>query len=233
MNNESYCPYCLCFIGTDPLKHEIDRIPFTKITVENSFKENSEIPLTLEDVGDVDSWQLLVLTTKQCPMCNALIEKHTDDCDQMYCVLCKTVWSWKSKKIIKNNTDIHNSYYFDRLCTIDRSIPQFENPMYSYVMNKIIKCLQILDRTYEMFTVGLFENRVAYIGERINSHEFSNEIFEIYKTRDRNLAIKSVLENFVLIATSDNFDGVKLIHHDRLRAVDEKYSLSPLKLPYC
>jgi hypothetical protein len=49
---------------------------------------------------------------KSCPKCSNLIEKEDIGCDQMFCILCNTVFSWETGLIFDVTTKIHNPDYY-------------------------------------------------------------------------------------------------------------------------
>jgi len=53
--------------------------------------------------------KLLAADTKACPTCHTQIYK-IDGCDQMWCTLCHTAFSWRTGKI---ETKIHNPHYYE------------------------------------------------------------------------------------------------------------------------
>ena len=56
---------------------------------------------------NVASVALLKTDTKPCPNCKVLVHK-TEGCDQMFCTLCKRLWSWNSGQF---ETRGHNPHY--------------------------------------------------------------------------------------------------------------------------
>jgi len=59
----------------------------------------------------IKSIKMIESETKKCPRCNINISK-IDGCDQMWCVQCKTTFSWNTGNII-NVLNIHNPHYIE------------------------------------------------------------------------------------------------------------------------
>ena len=57
----------------------------------------------------VATTKLLASDTKACPTCHTNIHK-IDGCDQMWCTMCHTAFSWRTGKI---ETKIHNPHYYE------------------------------------------------------------------------------------------------------------------------
>jgi hypothetical protein len=63
---------------------------------------------------NVETAKLLANDTKSCPSCGTGIHK-LEGCDQMFCTMCHTGFSWKTGRI---ETNIHNPHYYEWLASI-------------------------------------------------------------------------------------------------------------------
>ena len=72
-------------------------------------KTTQEIDEHVCNPENVETIKLLRLDTKPCPECGVYIYK-TEGCDQMFCVSCKQLWSWKTGRIEERG---HNPHYLD------------------------------------------------------------------------------------------------------------------------
>jgi len=61
------------------------------------------------DANELATAKLLDKDTKCCPKCSTGIFK-IDGCDQMWCTICHTAFSWKTSKI---ETNIHNPHFYE------------------------------------------------------------------------------------------------------------------------
>tara|TARA_B110000259_G_scaffold187621_1_gene242549 strand:+ start:17008 stop:18576 length:1569 start_codon:yes stop_codon:yes gene_type:complete len=72
----------------------------------------TELPYHECNKDDVKTARLLAKECKNCPKCSAPIYK-IDGCDQMWCIECKTAFSWRSGEIIRGH--FHNPHYYEWL----------------------------------------------------------------------------------------------------------------------
>lgn len=93
-NNDHKCGICTCEICNK----------CHGILVESSIHSCKQ--------DDIESVKTISKETKPCPKCSIRIFK-IDGCDQMYCIECKTAFSWKTGQIEKGK--IHNPHYYDEL----------------------------------------------------------------------------------------------------------------------
>lgn len=69
---------------------------------------------------DVETAKILTTNTKPCPKCREMIFK-IDGCDQMWCTICHTAFSWKTGEVEKN---VHNPHYYEWMRRIGKEIPR-------------------------------------------------------------------------------------------------------------
>ena len=65
--------------------------------------------------------KLLAKDTRTCPTCASLIFK-IDGCDQMFCVQCRTAFSWRSGTVVTGA--IHNPHYYEWLRSNGAEVPR-------------------------------------------------------------------------------------------------------------
>ena len=70
---------------------------------------SAEVEQHVCNVDNVETVRLLRSDTKPCPSCGTYIHK-TEGCDQMFCISCKQLWSWKTGKIEERG---HNPHYLE------------------------------------------------------------------------------------------------------------------------
>lgn len=70
---------------------------------------SAEVEQHVCNPGNVETVRLLRSDTKPCPSCGVYIQK-TEGCDQMFCISCKQLWSWKTGKMEERG---HNPHYLE------------------------------------------------------------------------------------------------------------------------
>lgn len=73
----------------------------------------------------VETVKAISKDTKPCPKCGTLISKISG-CDQMWCIHCKTAFSWNTGRI--ETTVIHNPHYFQWMRDSGKTIPRRDAP---------------------------------------------------------------------------------------------------------
>jgi hypothetical protein len=73
--------------------------------------------------ANVDTAELLNKDTKSCPTCGVGIYK-IEGCDQMFCTMCHTAFSWRTGRI---ETHIHNPHYYELMRRMGGNIERNQN----------------------------------------------------------------------------------------------------------
>lgn len=60
-----------------------------------------------------NEFKLLKNKCKACPVCKMSIEKEEGGCDQMFCVVCKTTFSWITGRVLKDTEVHHNPHFYE------------------------------------------------------------------------------------------------------------------------
>jgi len=76
------------------------------------------------DPATVETIKVMKKETKNCPKCYTPIYK-LQGCDQMWCTMCKSAFSWTTGKII--NGPVHNPHYFEYLRSVGREEEEIFN----------------------------------------------------------------------------------------------------------
>lgn len=70
---------------------------------------SAEVEQHVCNSDNVETVRLLRSDTKPCPSCGTYIHK-TEGCDQMFCISCKQLWSWRTGRIEERG---HNPHYLE------------------------------------------------------------------------------------------------------------------------
>lgn len=196
--NEEKCCFCNSFI--DSIKREIGRqmslLAITKADLQKTTTSNS-----------VSSF--ISPTIKKCPVCNIYIEKEIDDCPQIYCINCKTVWSWTTMNIVTDINLVHNAQYFSNHQSSSDLIRS------NLIMNPtVLKCLNQLDKEEYRYTSDMYIYRVNFLNEQIDLAEFHNLIEDRFKLYNRHIRIGEILEKYTTGHMTESECELELIKYD-------------------
>lgn len=195
----------LCGIKACKECHEIIEI---KDKEKNTHKCNEH---TIETIKSIKT------NTKPCPTCGINIFK-IDGCDQMWCVECKTAFSWKSGKI--ETGVIHNPHFLQFQRINGGNIPR--NPLdvlcggipdnihfnghYQEVNRNedIIVSIRycVTHNTWETqnprdFNHGFMHIRIKYLINKIDLKKFSSEIYLLHKDEETYSRVRELKQMFV------------------------------------
>lgn len=179
-------------------------------------------PATLETI------EMIRKDTRNCPKCKVLIHKIIG-CNQMFCVQCKTPFSWTTGEIILGV--VHNPHYFEYLQQNPNANTQrreigdipcgglpdprmFLNSIKSVgicttlFMNALRICHHIEGYELPRYQNNGLENnrflRIQYLANEITLKEFKQKIQVRDKAHEKTIEIATVLNTCIVIA-SDMF----------------------------
>jgi hypothetical protein len=185
---------------------------------------------------NVKTAELLMKDSKPCPSCSAMIFK-IEGCDQMYCVMCHTAFSWNTGMIEKGL--IHNPHYYeiqrqlrggniprqpgDIPCGGAPAISEFFNHLHKVIGNGVTekKLMEKLRLYHHIEAVTLLkypvvqteelfrELRIQYMIKQISEETFKTKLQRIEKCADKNREISEVYRTYqnVLIDIFRNIMG--------------------------
>jgi hypothetical protein len=161
---------------------------------------------------DVSTVRLIRKETKPCPKCSTRISK-IDGCDQMWCVECKTAFSWKSGNIV--NGAIHNPHYYEFLRKTQGFVPRADNPCgeipplgtmrvtlrtvkdhirsHLFSFHRFLEEINWMSRRPNPYEEPLVQNRIYYLMNRIDFKKFTQKAFMYYQRSLRFQRISELL----------------------------------------
>jgi hypothetical protein len=207
------------------------------------------------DPDTVATVALLENDTKSCPSCGTGIHK-LEGCDQMFCTLCNTAFSWRTGRV---ETNIHNPHYFDWLRRTGGEVERnpneircgqeinraFVRTLVSYIRSKnfpndiILRVTNICEsiihfRCVEMDRYPLDrvlnnqDLRIQYLRNRISEGGFKIQIQRLEKKHQKNREIHNI---FALLNTT--VTDILYRFDDATKTVPESYSFDEEKRNVC
>lgn len=172
------------------------------------------------------SVQLIVKESKPCPKCGERISK-VDGCDQMWCTECHTAFSWTTGQQV--NGVVHNPHYYEFLRKQGNGVaPRNAGDVpcggipYYHTLSAAIRKLPLVTQNIIMsihrITAEINDQRlgnyqghfnvndngdlgVKYLLKDIDKEEMKSELAKREVKRNKQLAIRAVLEMFVTTST--------------------------------
>jgi hypothetical protein len=173
------------------------------------------------DPNEVATINELNKSTKPCPKCHAPIFK-TDGCNQMFCILCHTAFSWTSGQIELGV--IHNPEYFRLLRSGNIQDPRHRQnsgpcgPIPSYQIianicrNSELSVKKRIEIFYQQFvhhrnvTLPQYnqrqdrtQDRIKYLTGEYDEKKFKQKLYVFYQSNLRKREEQQILESFVVI----------------------------------
>lgn len=168
--------------------------------------------------ADVATAKLLAKDSKPCPNCAAIIYK-IDGCDQMFCTVCHTAFSWRTGRIETGR--VHNPHYYAYMRSRggggDREIGDIQcggipNMRHYYKSPRVSKIHRELVH-FEMVDMPRYTNinimnpnknlpwRVLYMLNELDEAAFKQKIQQVDKDLNKRLEIGQVATTFIQVVS--------------------------------
>jgi hypothetical protein len=163
---------------------------------------------------------LLANDTKSCPSCGEGIHK-IEGCDQMFCTMCHTGFSWRTGRI---ETNIHNPHYFEWLRRTGGEVPRNPNDIQcgreitntftrnmtstmrvkgidTELINRVMRiCESVIHFRYVVLIRFIGDHvlnnqdlRIQYLRNLISQDDFKTQIQRLDKKHQKNREIHNVM----------------------------------------
>ena len=194
--NKNACNKCHVSLDEADMKHECDK----------------EVVATIS---------FLKKDTKSCPSCRTPIHK-VEGCDQMYCTVCRTAFSWRSGKI--ETGVIHNPHFFEiqrnanngvvarnPLDVVCGGLPNYnevlmrmrsfgDDSLEWFPMESVYQVVTHIQEVelpkYITGEIDLTDLRVKYLMNELDEKKWISEIKKRYKQQEKNEEYKNILATF-------------------------------------
>lgn len=168
----------------------------------------------------IDTVKLLMHDTKNCPSCKSMIYK-IEGCDQMFCTVCQTAFSWRTGEIVHGR--IHNPHYYEYLRKNGGAgrevgdipcggIPphQLIRKLFKFNEDVIIDTIYALCIHVELVEIphynvnnvqGNLDLRIDYLNDVISLENFKRELQKREKAMNKKREISTILNTFVIVSS--------------------------------
>lgn len=186
------------------------------------------------DPDALASARLIARDSRACPGCASLIHK-IDGCDQMWCVVCRTAFSWRTGQVVTST--VHNPHYYewlrrtsgdeppprapgDVVCgglpgawDLDfalRRAPGLNEPRRKFVteFHRVVRHIQDIELRRLRTAFDADDNtdlRLAFLLHKIDETEWKRKLQQREKRRERDVAVRQIFEMYIAAAT-DSFN---------------------------
>jgi hypothetical protein len=220
---------------------------FTCNKCHNVIGTNKEIEHTC-DPANIATAELLNNDTKSCPTCGTGIHK-IEGCDQMFCTMCHTAFSWRTGRI---ETHIHNPHYYELMRRMGGNIQRnpnevicgreinhiFSRELFNEMKIRRIPrnqstyitdiCQQISHNRYDLLpryqvdhVLNHQDLRVAYLRKYIDETEFKVRL----QRMDKKTSVKREMYD-ILNVVQNAVTDILYRYHDKIVNMDTTYELS-------
>lgn len=192
---------------------------------KHTCKECLEVKLGDNHLCNPDSVataKLLFSDSKPCPGCGVVIFKIVG-CDQMYCVMCNTAFSWRSGSIVTGR--IHNPHYFEYLRNKNVTVREIGDVpcgglptrqsiipppalLYTDVWGAYMLCLHIQDVTMPTLAPrDTKQYRIDYLMKILSENELKASLQRVEKANSKRIEYRLIYSMFCDV-TIDLFRNV-------------------------
>lgn len=157
----------------------------------------------------VESVKLMKSESKPCPSCFTSISK-IDGCDQMFCTMCNTAFSWRSGSIVTGR--IHNPHYYDymrrrditirevgdELCGGLPALPTISEPTHRKIISGAHRLYYHIQEVTlpSLMTRTTEEARINYLMNKTSEPEFKRIIQRIDKANCKKTEFRLIFTMF-------------------------------------
>ena len=181
------------------------------------------------DEKNIASFQLIKKECKPCPTCRASIYR-IEGCADMFCVICKTAFSWRTGQIIRGT--FHNPHHAEWLASMKEKhqldpnvnlcnmhhlymldVFKYHGDVKKYI-NFVMHLRNSVRREYDVDSNdAILEYRVQYLTGMITKQSYDNHMLKLKKGIDYEKEIVQMIDSYVELMIG----VINLLEHSRGR----------------